>query len=49
MDEGVLAAGFVGDEAVAAVVVEEFHGADSHDRVLSMQKCPRAKGAAGPV
>jgi hypothetical protein len=38
MDESVLAAGLVGDEAIAAVGVEEFNGADS----------PRAKGAAGP-
>src|SRR5688572_8871766 len=36
MDEGVRAAAVVGDEAVAAVVIEEFDGADSHDRVLSL-------------
>src|SRR5687767_10609886 len=36
VDESVVAAGFVGDEAVAAIVIEELDGADSHDRFLSL-------------
>src|ERR1043166_2951405 len=35
VDEGVRAAGVVGDEAVAAVGIEEFDGAGGHDPLLS--------------
>ena len=48
VDEGVLAAFLVGDEAVAAVVIEEFTVPVAMIGPF-MQKCPRANGAAGPV
>jgi hypothetical protein len=34
MDEGVRASGIVGDEAVAAIVIEEFDGACGHGAFL---------------
>ncbi len=45
VDEGVGAARFVGDEAVAPVGIEEFYGAGGHDLVLSENETARAQKA----